>query len=413
MGVWSKNLSRRAFIAGMGAAGLAGCSGGASAAGGPAPAAKETIYDRGADAAGGAGSETDASLSKDAQVTVGMVGDILVHTWVWKSGVAENGSRSYDGIFEHVKPIIEALDVAMLDQETILGGTSFEFSGYPCFNSPQEFADAEVAAGFDAALHASNHALDVGFPGIEADLSYWRSRFPDIVVTGIADTEEASRAVPMIERAGRKIALLNYASTTNGIPLPSDAPWCVNMLDDARVEADFAAARDAGADAIICAPHCGTEYAEGPDGVQTYWARKFVDLGADAVFCNHPHVIQPFEWLEGPEGKRVPVFWSLGNFVSTMARMDGMVGALGHVTLDFSGGKCSVAAAGITPLVTHKAFGPELSTYSLADYTEELAAANAVRRDEGCGGFSRQWCVDFCAGRLGDGFDPATCEFTA
>ena len=66
MGIWSKNLSRRAFIAGMGAAGLAGCSGGASAAGGPAPAAKETIYDRGADAAGGAGSETDASLSKDA-----------------------------------------------------------------------------------------------------------------------------------------------------------------------------------------------------------------------------------------------------------------------------------------------------------------------------------------------------------
>ena len=90
-----------------------------------------------------------------------------------------------------------------------------------------------------------------------------------------------------------------------------------------------------------------------------------------------------------------------------------MVGALGHVTLDFSGGECTVAEAGITPLITHKVFGPGLTTYRLADYTEELAAQNAIRQSEGCEGFSRQWCVDFCAQRLGDGFNRETCEFTA
>ena len=401
-----KSLSRRGFVALAGASFLAGCAP-SQAPVGEAPA-KEVVFDRAYD-----DSATDAALSKEAQVTLGMVGDVLVHTWVWKTGEAADGTRNYDGVFEQVKPTIEALDVAMLDQETILGGTAFEFSGFPTFNSPQEFGDAEVAAGFDVALHASNHSMDMGFAGIEADLSYWRANHPDMVVAGIADTEEASRVIPMIERGGHKIALLNYTSTTNGIPLPADAPWCVNMLDEARVEADFAAARELGAEAIVCAPHCGTEYAEGPDGVQTYWAGRFAELGADVVFCNHPHVVQPFEWKEGPGGKRVAVFWSLGNFVSTMVRMDAMVGALGHVTLDFSGGECTVAEAGITPLITHKVFGPGLTTYRLADYTEDLAAQNAIRQSEGCEGFSRQWCVDFCAQRLGDGFDRETCEFTA
>lgn len=381
-----KSLSRRGFVALAGASLLAGCAPSQTPAG-EAPA-KETVFDRAYDSA------TDASLGKEAQVTIGMVGDILVHTWVWKTGESADGTRNYDGVFEQVKPTIEALDVAMLDQETILGGTAFELSGYPTFNSPQEFGDAEVAAGFDVALHASNHSLDM-------------------VVAGIADTEEASRVIPMVERGGHKIALLNYTSTTNGIPLPEDTPWCVNMLDEARVEADFAAARELGAEAIVCAPHCGTEFDEGPDGVQTYWANRFAEFGVDIVFCNHPHVMQPFEWKEGPGGKRVAVFWSLGNFVSTMVRMDAMVGALGHVTLDFSGGECAVAAAGITPLVTHKVYGPGLTTYRLADYTEELAAQNAIRQTEGCEGFSRQWCVDFCAQRLGDGFDPDACEFTA
>ncbi len=62
--------------------------------------------------------------------------------------------------------------------------------------------------------------------------------------------------------------------------------------------------------------------------------------------------------------------------------------------------------------MTHKIYGPGLSTYKLADYTEDLASGNAIRNDDGNGDFSRQWCVDFCASRLGDGFDPNTCEFT-
>lgn len=397
-----KRLTRRAFLGLAGAAFLGGCDAGRAAQVLPKPV-KETVFDRAA---------PDDPVPANDEVTLCMVGDILVHQYVWKSGEQPDGSRNYDGLFEHVRDYVGSFDVAMLDQETILGGTSFEFSSFPQFNSPQEIADAEVAAGFDVMCHASNHSMDMDLAGIEADLAYWRGHFPDVVVTGIADSAESSQVIPMIEARGHKIAVLNYTSTTNGIPLPADAPWCVKMLDTADIAGDFSRARELGAEAIVACPHCGTEYADAPDGVQTTWARRFVELGADVVFCNHPHVIQPVEWQEGLGGKQVPIFWSLGNFVSAMSRSDAMVGGLGHVTLSFVGGECEVAVAGLIPLVTHKRYGAGLTTYLLRDYTDELAAQNVVRDAAGYEDFSRQWCVDFCSARLGNGFDAESCEFT-
>ncbi|WP_322154817.1 CapA family protein [Paratractidigestivibacter sp.] len=406
------NLTRRSFVAALGCGLLAGCSAAKNASTETdASASKEVVYDRGTPEAAAANGVDTATTAPDATVTIGMVGDILVHTYVWKSGVQDDGTRNYDALFDHVRDDIQALDLSMLDQETILGGESLEFSGYPSFNSPQEFADAEVAAGFDVILHANNHVLDRGMTGIESELSYWREHFPDTVVTGIADSAEAAAVVPVIELASHKVAVLNFTQDTNGIDLPSDAPWCTRMLTDEQVDSDFAAAKAAGAEAIIVCPHWGEEYTEGPNDFQREWAQRFIDLGATVIFGNHPHVMQTCEWLEASDGRVVPVYWSLGNFVSTMSRMDSMIGGLARVIIDFSDGDVEVEEARLTPLVTHKIYGPGLTTYKLVDYTEDLAAANAIRNDTGCSGFSRAWCVDFCAGRLGDGFDPETCEF--
>ncbi len=406
------SFSRRAFLAalGLGGAGLlAGCSSGEPAQE-TAPEEKAVVHDRGISVQEEAQVEA-APAAPDATVTVGMVGDILVHTYVWKSGEQADGSRNYDHIFENVRADVESLDLAMLDQETILGGESLGFSGYPTFNSPQEFADAEVAAGFDAFLHANNHAIDQGMAGIESELSYWRANFPQAVVTGMADSEEAAAVVPVVELAGHKVAILNFTQDTNGIPLPDGCPWAVRMLTDEQVDADFSAAKAAGAEAIIVCPHWGEEYAEGPNDYQRGWAERFIELGATVIFGNHPHVMQPVEVLTAADGRRVPVYWSLGNFVSTMVAKQSMLGGLGHVAIEFAGGEVSVTSAGLTALVTHKVYNADLTTYKLVDYNDGLASA-ASSNLEG-GGFTREWCIDFCQERLGDGFNADTCEYTA
>lgn len=394
------SISRRAFLAMLGCGLLAGCAQGGEPAAGTASSEIPTIYDN------------VAPEVQGATLTLSMVGDILGHTWVWKCGVAADGSRNYDALFEHVAADVSSYDFSMLDQETVLGGESFGFSGYPSFNSPQEFADAEVAAGFDGILHANNHALDQGLAGIASELAYWREHYPEAMVTGMADSAEAAAVVPVIELSGHKIAILNYTQDTNGIPLPDGAPWAVRMLNDEQVESDFATAREAGAEAFVVCPHWGEEYAAEPNDFQRSWAEKFIELGATVIFGNHVHVLQPVETLYGSDGRAVPVYWSLGNYISTMLGEESMIGGLAHVALSFTADGVSVVGAGLTPLVTHKIYGPGLTTYKLADYTEELASANAIRNDSGNGDFSRQWCVDFCANRLGGGFDPETCEFT-
>ena len=395
----ARTITRRAFLSAAAVAGL-GVLAGCARAGESAPAdrrASVAVSDR----------VPPAPEVADELVLVA-VGDVLLHPSVQESGLRSDGSRDYAHLFARVADEVSAADLALVSQETVLGGEGLGLSGYPCFNGPQEVGDAEVAAGFDVVLHANNHALDKGLEGIGAELAFWRSRHPDVLVTGMADDAEAARGAAVVERGGRRVAVLNYATSTNGIPLPE--PWAVRMISEEQVSADVAAAREAGAEAIVAVPHWGDEYAPAPSDEQRRWAQVLADSGVDAIVGGHPHVLQPLEALTATDGRVVPVAWSLGNFVSGQDRMDAMVGGLARVTLSFSPEGARVSECRLGALVTHRAKGEALTTYRLADYTDELAAANGIRWFEGCAGFSRQWCVDFCAERLGPGFDPVACE---
>lgn len=388
-------VSRRAFLrATLGGAALV--LGGCSGQGGKDPAVAPAV-------------PTVLDEAAPDELTVLMVGDILVHRGVWESGQRADGTRDYGHLFANVADDVSAADVALVNQETILGGEEVgPFSGYPVFNGPQEIGDAEVAAGFDVVLCATNHACDKGMAGIESELGFWRSSHPGVVVAGMADSQEAYDAVPMIERANHRIAVLNYTYGMNGIPLPE--PWAAHMLDEDAIARDADAAREAGAEAIVACPHWGVEYAAAPSDDQRHWAKVLADAGADVIVGGHPHVIQPFETIEDASGRVVPVFWSMGNFTSTQPRKDTMVGGMATATLVFDGDACEVRACRLAPLVTHRADGTAFTTYRLSDYTEELASANQIRTVGGCEDFTRRWCVDFCSERLGGGFDADACE---
>jgi hypothetical protein len=54
-----------------------------------------------------------------------MVGDILLHDPVEKYARQEDGTYQFDAIFEKVKEEISEADVAIVNQEVIIGGESF------------------------------------------------------------------------------------------------------------------------------------------------------------------------------------------------------------------------------------------------------------------------------------------------
>lgn len=88
-----------------------------------------------------------------------------------------------------VRKDIEAADLAIVNQEVILGGRELGISGYPVFNGAYEVGDAITTAGFDVVLHATNHALDKGKKGINNCLQYWRTNHNEIAVLGIYDNQ--------------------------------------------------------------------------------------------------------------------------------------------------------------------------------------------------------------------------------
>lgn len=341
------------------------------------------------------------------EINIKMIGDILMHEGVTNSGLLEDGTYNYDHIFANVKDEIQSADIAIVNQEVMLGGKELGLSGYPCFNGPFEMGDALVNAGFNVVLHGTNHALDKGATGIDNCLTYWKTNHPDIAVLGVAQTQEESESIYVYEQDGIKIAILNYTYGTNGIALPTGREYMVNMLDADRIVSDLKRANEM-ADFVIVCPHWGPEYKHEPWNEpgsiydEVGWAQLMADNGADLIIAAHPHVIQPVEWIEGANENKTLCYYSLGNFVSNQDKAPRMIGAMADITIsNTENGNVYIKDYGVIPLVTHKVFGRQaITTYKLSDYTDELAAKNRILNEES--GFSVQYCKDLCRQVFGD-----------
>lgn len=356
---------------------------------------------------GGTQGKSDSQNNDNAtEFSLVMVGDVLLHTPVSDSGLMEDGSYNYSHLFRNVRNNIEEADLALVNQEVILGGTELGLSGYPAFNGAYEVGDALVEAGFDVVLHATNHALDKGRRGILNCINYWRTSHPDMGVIGINESQEEQNNVYVREVNGIKVAILNYTYGTNGISLPSDMPYCVNLLDGGKIAKDMEIAKQIS-DFIIVCPHWGTEYTHNETAEQEKWAEYFTELGANLIIGTHPHVIEPVKWVEASNGNRALVYYSIGNFINATSDYgrgvaDRMIGAMAKVIVaKNSDGSFYVKDYSAIPLVTQMISGRgQITTYKLSDYSEELAAQNEIILRDSV--FSLQYCKELCDSVFGE-----------
>lgn len=336
----------------------------------------------------------------DDDIRVIMVGDILLHDGIEKCARREDGSYDFTELFRHTKDEIESADLAIVNEEVIIGGKELGVTGYPSFNAPFEIADALAETGFDVVCHATNHALDRGKSGIENCLDNWEKKHPEVETVGIYDSQKESRDICIFEKNGSRIAILNYTYGTNGISLPKDMPYAVKLLDEKIVKEDLANAEKEADITIVC-PHWGTEYDHGISDMQKKWTKVFAENGADIIIGTHPHVIEPVCEYEAADGRVVPVFYSIGNFINwTSGKGDGiadrMVGAMADITIaKDKSGKLFVKDYGVRPLVSHVQSAIDGSTvYFLKDYTQAKSFLNEIRsRDPD---FSYLYCERLC-----------------
>lgn len=315
------------------------------------------------------------------------VGDDLIHSGLYKSGLQADGTYNFDHLYANVKDDIQAADLAIVNQETIFTYNRNDYSGYPCFAGPVEIGDALVDAGFDVVTHATNHVFDRNVQGIEDTLDFWKTQHPEITVLGIHENQEDADTVKTVECNGITFAMLNYTYGMNGFVLPDDQTYLVDILDKDKVAADIAKAKEIS-DCVIFFLHCGVEYTYDPSDETKEWVQFLLENGVDITIASHPHVLEPYVQLTGADGHKMLVYYSMGNFISTQDEYPRLIGGMAEITVELKGegsnAQLSFDDYTLEPLYTHYNHNTGVYTvYRFSDYTDDLALQNGLNGKNG------------------------------
>ncbi len=244
------------------------------------------------------------------QIEIMVVGDIMMHTPVTNAGYNPvTKEYNYDTYFDEVKSIFAQADWVIGNLETPLAGQAMGYNGYPRFNAPMEIAQSLKEAGVDVLTTANNHSLDQFEKGLVKTLDHLDEL--EILHTGTFRTEEERNKPLILEKKGISIGVIAYTYGTNGIPLPKNKPYMVNVYNLEKIKEDLKKLEEAEVDYIVAMIHYGDEYQRFPSETQKQWTSELMELGVDFVLGSHPHVVQPLEILNGKG-----VIYSLGNFIS-------------------------------------------------------------------------------------------------
>lgn len=251
---------------------------------------------------------SNTKVNDKRKMSIVMVGDVLTHDAVLSDALNSDGSYEFSKMFTYIKPMIEKYDLRYVNQESIIGGPSFKYSGYPTFNAPDSIGDNLVDTGFNVIGLANNHAFDKGEKAILYSNDYWNSK--NVITAGTYSSYEEQSDIKIYEKNGIKYTFLAYTTSINGYNLPADKAYLVNIYSNDRVKSDVDKVKDK-VDVIIVAMHWGDEYTNTPTESEKEIANYLSSLGVDLVIGTHPHVVQPIEYIDN-----TLVIYSLGNFIS-------------------------------------------------------------------------------------------------
>ena len=304
-------------------------------------------------------------------------GDIMIHSPQITSAYRENEGRYdfYENFF-YVEPYFKKADFVVGNLETTLAGEEFGgYSGYPLFNSPPELAAVLKKGGFDLLSTANNHTLDRGPSGVINTINNIEKAGLDFV--GTARCREEREKVYLLSKNGIRTAFLAYSYGTNGLPVPPDKDYLINLIDEELISKDiFRAKNTHAADIIVVCMHWGQEYQRVPSERQKELARILIDLGADIIIGNHPHVIQPAEIVETEKSSGL-VFYSLGNFISNQRERYCDTGMIAFIKIQFEPetDTYSISLLEIEPTWVHKFKQGERWKYRILPVREVLNTA--------------------------------------
>ena len=313
---------------------------------------------------------------EDKHFTMSVIGDIMCHDTQYKDAYNSEGTYDFSYVFEDVKSYINEADIAVGNLETTFAGKDRGYSNYPRFNTPEQLAYNLKDFGIDVVSTANNHSMDTNFSGLVSTLNYLDDA--GISHTGTSATQEDQNKILIKEVNSVKIAFLAFTYGTNGIPVPSDKSFAVNLIDDAFIIEQVSLAKEQEPDLICVSMHWGTEYQTKQNSEQERLANLLFENGVDVIFGSHPHVLQPMEkktiTLEDGSTKDCFVIYSLGNFMSGQVRANTRNSVILNMSFTKSGetGKTTINSVSYIPIYMYRSASGSVQRYKVIDIEKTL-----------------------------------------
>ena len=313
------------------------------------------------------------------------VGDNLMHRSCTLSAKNADGTYDFTKHFANMADIFKAADLAVISQDTVLGGielwaTSTETG---IFNTAVELADGMADAGINVVLAANNHIMDEGSAGLNTMMSYFSTKYPNITLLGVNNSREAKDEPVYVETNNIKIAMINYSYGSNQTADLDASPYLLNQYDEDWLSDILKQAREE-ADFIIAFPFWGEQNSMDYTQEQERQAQFLADNGVDLIIGSYPHVVEPVKWITAENGDRTLVYYSLGNFQSIQNTVENMLGGQANVTISKEEDGTHISDYSLDFVVTHyeqkesSEYYDIVTTYPLADYTSDLAARHGM-----------------------------------
>ena len=264
-------------------------------------------------------STSSETSNTDTTFNLTAIGDVMCHNTQYMDAY-DSSTNTYDFsyVFDDISYYIKNSNITVANLETTFAGEDIGYSNYPRFNTPDALAYNLKKLGVDVLSTAGNHSLDYGFDGLSRTIDVLNSA--DISHIGTYKTQEERDTIVFKYVKGIKIAFINYAYGTNGISIPSDKSFFINLIDKELIKKDIENAKSQNADIIVASIHWGTEYSTVPNNTQNELADFLFQNGVNIILGTHPHVLQKMEkrtvTLEDGTTQDGFIIYSLGNFIS-------------------------------------------------------------------------------------------------
>ena len=315
--------------------------------------------------------------SEDITFTLATTGDIMCHNTNFQDAY-NSSTKSYDFsyYFTDIKQYLQEADITVGNLETTLAGAKRGYSGYPTFNTPEILAKNLKAAGFNLVTTANNHCMDKGYSGIESTIDFLDKA--DLAHTGTFKSKKDQETVLIKNVKGVNIAFLSFTYGTNGIPIPKDKSYAVNLIDKNLIKSQIELAKNENPDLICVSMHWGIEYQTKANKEQEKLADFLFENGVDIILGNHSHVPQQMEKrtikLDDGTTKDGFVIYSLGNFMANQNKQytnDSAILKL-QITKHKDQEKITIDKATYTPTYMYKNASKSTKKFKILDINSEI-----------------------------------------